>query len=228
MIFIGIALIVGSLLALLFTKDASTLVGLSKDNFAQIASLLAVLILVAGGGFGRQRLGEIIRNSVMWLAIFAVCLVGYTFRSDVYRIANRVVGEISPGTPLETAAAGGGVVFRRDLRGSFHTNGQVNGHGVSFLFDTGASVVVLSISDARRAGIDIDSLNYTVQVKTANGNGTAAPVRLQTITIGPIVRKNIRALVAEPGALDVSLLGMTFIETLSSFRVAEDLLELND
>lgn len=228
MYFIGIAIIVGSLLALLLTEDATTLVGLSKDNFAEIAALLAVLILVAGGGFGRQRLGEIIRNSVMWLAIFAVCLVGYTFRSELYRVANRVVGEISPGTPLESTATSGGVVFRRDLRGSFHTNGQINGHSVAFLFDTGASVVVLSIADARRAGIDISALNYTVQVKTANGNGTAAPVRLSTVSVGPIVRHNIRALVAEPGALDESLLGMTFIETLSSFRVADDLLELHD
>lgn len=226
MFFIGIAIIVGSLLALLLTKDASTLVGLSKDNFAQISMLLAVLIVVAGGGFGRQRFGQIVRNSIMWVAIFAVTLVGYTYRTEFFQVANRVLGELSPGTPVVTAQADGAVVFRRDFRGSFHTNGRVNGQDISFLFDTGASVVVLSHDDAKRIGIDVTTLNYVVRVKTANGTGVAAPVRLATISIGSIERKNIRALVSEEGALDTSLLGMTFIETLSSFRVADNLLEL--
>ena len=46
--------------------------------------------------------------------------------------------------------------------------------------------------------------------------------------VGGIVRQNVRAYVAERGALDTSLLGMTFLETLSRYSVTRDSLQLSD
>jgi len=53
-------------------------------------------------------------------------------------------------------------------------------------------------------------------------------VRLDTINIGGIVRRNVRAYIADRGALDTSLLGMTFLETLSRYSVSRDSLQLTD
>jgi aspartyl protease family protein len=46
--------------------------------------------------------------------------------------------------------------------------------------------------------------------------------------VGGIVRKDVRAFVAQDDALDTSLLGMTFLETLTRYAVSSDSLELVD
>ncbi|MNL56771.1 hypothetical protein D3C87_1802890 [compost metagenome] len=63
---------------------------------------------------------------------------------------------------------------------------------------------------------------------TANGPAMAAPVRLDEIAIGPISRRNVRAMVAQDGMLDESLLGMSFLSTLSSLNMQTDELRLRD
>ena len=96
---------------------------------------------------------------------------------------------------------------------------HVNGARATLLFDTGASMVVLTASDARRAGIDAAGLVYDVPVTTANGGAMAAEVRLDEIAVGPIAMRRVPALVAKPNALQESLLGMSFLERLKSFTV---------
>ena len=77
-------------------------------------------------------------------------------------------------------------------------------------------------------GIDVDALRYDIRVSTANGTGRAALVNLQSIDVGGIVRNNVRAFVAERDALDQSLLGMSFLRTLSRYAVSGNTLELTD
>ncbi|MNL64777.1 hypothetical protein D3C87_1890260 [compost metagenome] len=65
-------------------------------------------------------------------------------------------------------------------------------------------------------------------VSTANGQGLAARTRLDSIEVGGLVRRNLTAFVTQDGALDTSLLGMTFLETLSRYSVTQNSLELVD
>jgi len=53
-------------------------------------------------------------------------------------------------------------------------------------------------------------------------------VTLDRIEVGQIARRNVRAFVAEDGALQGSLLGMSFLETLSRYAVEGNRLELAD
>ncbi len=88
---------------------------------------------------------------------------------------------------------------------------------MTLMLDTGASTVVLKPADAVKAGIDVNNLSYSMAVRTANGTTYAAPVRLDKISIGPIVVQDVEALVAKPGNLNESLLGMSFLRRLRSF-----------
>lgn len=97
--------------------------------------------------------------------------------------------------------------------GQFFTQGRVNSGTVRFLVDTGASSVALTLNDARRAGVNVQTLNYTTPVDTANGRTMAATVTLKEIRIGGIRVRNVRALVLKEG-LHISLLGMTFLGEL--------------
>lgn len=228
MIFIGIALVIATALALLISADAGSLVGLTQGQTAQLIPLLVILIVFAGGLFTRRRKAtELVGSVVLWIGIFGVAAVSYAYRDELTGIAARVAGELQPGVALVDAEAGT-ATFRRGIGGHFEINATVNDHTTPMIFDTGASAVVLTIADAQAAGIDTAGLAFTIPVSTANGTGRAARVRLEQIAIGGIVRQGVVAFVTESGALETSLLGMTFLETLSRYSVTQNSLELVD
>ena len=61
-----------------------------------------------------------------------------------------------------------------------------------------------------------------MQVDTANGRTRAAPVTLDRIAVGGIVERAVPALIAQPGQLKTSLLGMSFLNRLESWEVRGD------
>jgi aspartyl protease family protein len=228
MIFIGIALVVAAGLALAISNDAGALVGLSEQQTGHLVPLLLILILVAGGAFARRRpASELVSGLILWCGIFALALTGYAYRSEIMSVATRVYGELAPGHPVIDSRTGQ-VTFRRGLGGHFQVDATVNGATIPLIFDTGASAMVLTSADARKAGIDPDRLRFDTAVSTANGMGRAAIVTLDNVDVGGIVRHRIRAYVTEGGALDTSLLGMTFLETLTRYAVTKDSLELTN
>ena len=228
MIFIGIALLIAVGLALLISADAGSLVGLSQMQTAQLIPLLVLLIVFAGGLFTRpRRFKELFTGVVLWVGIFGVAGLTYAYRDEIVGVAGRVMGEFQPGVALVDAKQGT-ATFRRGIGGHFQVNASINGHTTPMIFDTGASAVVLSVADAQAAGIDTDALNFTIPVSTANGTGRAARIRIDRLEVGGIVRQEITAFVAERGALETSLLGQTFLETLQRYSVTQNSLELVD
>lgn len=228
MIFIGIALLVAAGLALLISADAGSMVGLTQGQTAQLIPLLVILIVFAGGLFTRRRkAAELIGSVMLWIGIFGVAAVTYAYRDELTSVAARVAGELQPGVAMVDADQGI-ATFRRGVGGHFELNATVNGHTTPMIFDTGASAVVLTIADAEAAGIATGALNFTIPVSTANGTGRAARVRLDRIEVGGIVREDVVAFVTQQDALRQSLLGMTFLETLSRYSVTQNSLELVD
>lgn len=118
------------------------------------------------------------------------------------------------------------VSLEADRRGHFIVDAVINGRTITMLADTGASAVVLTESDARRAGFEPRSLEFDVPVKTANGESRAAAIRLDSVDVGGIRLDDVRAMVVREGDLDISLLGMSYIGRLSSFNMAGGRLEL--
>ncbi|SFV35771.1 aspartyl protease family protein [Devosia crocina] len=228
MIFIGLALLVAIGIAFMISADAGSLVGLTQAQTAQLVPLLVILIVFAGGAFARPRkASELLTSLALWVGIFALVGVGYAYRDELTSVLDRVTGELQPGVAVVDSSRGT-AVFRRGLGGHFEIAATINGHTTPMIFDTGASAVVLTRQDAAAAGIDLDGLRYVIPVSTANGTGMAARTRLQSIEVGGIARRNVTAFVTEQGALETSLLGMTFLETLSRYSVTQNSLELQD
>src|SRR5690606_9222693 len=133
--------------------------------------LLLILILVAGGAFGRRRrLGDLLTGIVLWAGIFGVIVAAYAYRDELNMVAGRVFGELVPGIAA-ISQDGSSARFRRAFGGSFLINVAINGDQVPMIFDTGATAVVLTHEDALRADIPVSELNYDVRVQTANGIG---------------------------------------------------------
>ncbi|HEY8577581.1 MAG TPA: TIGR02281 family clan AA aspartic protease [Devosia sp.] len=228
MIFIGVALLIAVGLAFLISADAGAVFGLSQGQTAQLIPMLVILVVFAGGLFTRRRKAqELIGSVFLWVAIVGVAALAYAYRDELTNVAARVAGELQPGVAMVDAEQGL-ATFRRGIGGHFEINATVNGHTTPMIFDTGASAVVLTRDDAEAAGISTKKLNYTIAVSTANGTGRAARVRLDRMEVGGIVREGVVAFVAEEHALDQSLLGMTFLETLSRYSVTQNSLELAD
>ena len=112
---------------------------------------------------------------------------------------------------------GNSVTLNADARGHFITTGVVNGVSLRFMVDTGATVVVLSSSDARRAGINYLAGARTM-TQTANGAIPAYTVKLDTLQVGDITANNLDAIVIEGDRLPMALLGMSFLNRMEMKR----------
>jgi aspartyl protease family protein len=103
--------------------------------------------------------------------------------------------------------------------GHYVVMADINNRAVEVLVDTGASAVALSFEDAEKIGLRPKTLNYDVNVQTANGMGKAARVTLQEVEINNIRVSSVEGLVLQRGALKGTLLGMSFLSRLRSFTI---------
>jgi aspartyl protease family protein len=117
------------------------------------------------------------------------------------------------------------LVYRADRRGHFSLTATVNGAPTRFVIDTGASLVALTLDDARAAGIGRSELVFSQLTQTANGRVRFAPVMLREVSIGQLSIENVPAAVIEN--LDQSLLGMSFLKRLKSFEMREGALTIS-
>ena len=111
------------------------------------------------------------------------------------------------------------VRLKADQRGHFILDAAINDRPASFIADTGATLVVLTYEDAARLGLSPYSLDFSGFAQTANGVSRVAPVMLDRLRVDDILVRDVAAAVAEKGALDTSLLGMSFLSRLKSFQM---------
>jgi len=219
-------LIIGiGMLALIMRHDQGTIGGLETGDFASLVYKIALLIFIGGAVLAlfRERIAEAFQAAMFWVVIGLLLAVGYTYRHDLRDVADRVLTELLPGRAL---SRGGTVEIARGNRGEFQIVAEINGARTSTIYDTGASAVVLTQEAAKAAGLPLDFLNYSVPVETANGRARAAPVTLDRIRVGGIEERAVPALIAQPGQLRTSLLGMSFLNRLKSSEVRGDRLML--
>ena len=108
-----------------------------------------------------------------------------------------------------------------DSAGHHFTNGTINGATVRFLVDTGASMVSIGLSDARRAGIDYRR-GVPARTQTASGSVLVWRVRLDSVRVGDITLHGVDGLVHE-NDLPFVLLGMSFLNRMDMQRDGERL-----
>jgi aspartyl protease family protein len=168
-----------------------------------------VLLLLAVGGYVivefRQRMGQTLRTAVAWGLIFIGVMAGYGVWNDLKT-------DIAP---QQMISQEGTIEVPRAEDGHYYLTLTINGTPVQFMADTGATNMVLSHADARRLGIDLDSLVYLGRAQTANGTVATARVELPMVELGPYRDNDFDAWVNQ-GEMEMSLLGM---EYLSLYRV---------
>jgi aspartyl protease family protein len=117
----------------------------------------------------------------------------------------------SPPTQQQASTGYRSVKLEGDRNGHFHVDARVDGRDIGFVVDTGASKVVIRESSAAQLGIFPRPSEYTGQSSTANGVAKYAPVRLNRVEVDGIMVYDVDAAVMPDSALNVNLLGMTFL-----------------
>jgi aspartyl protease family protein len=207
------------------SRDAELWNKLTEHDVASLTTwgVWAVVVGASVVVMFRNQLFKALTAALRWAAFGLALLVGYTYRSDLRAVGDRVMAEVMPGWP---AQKGNIVEIARSRGGDFAVRAQVNGARVSMVLDSGASAVVLTQEAAKAAGLPLEVLQYSTNVETANGRTRVAPVTLDRLMVGDIVERSVPALIAQPGQLKSNLLGMSFLNRLESWEVRGDKLLL--
>ena len=187
------------------------------DQIARLA-YLGLIAAALGGWFFMQLRGNVGR-SLQMLAVWALIFVGVIAAYGLWHDIRRDIA------PVQSMLSENVVSVPRGRDGHFHLVLRVNDVAIQFVVDTGASDIVLSRRDADRVGRDPGTLLFSGVAQTANGSVRTAPVRLDRVELGEIVDTGLRGFVSE-GDMDVSLLGMAYLDLFDRIEIAGDELVL--
>jgi aspartyl protease family protein len=136
--------------------------------------------------------------------------------APVVKVA-RAEAEALPGRKVRVTA---------DATGHYLAEFKLNGRRINAMVDTGATLVAINLSTAKRIGISLTPADFRYEVSTANGTTRAAPAMIDSLQIGRIAIDNVQAVVLEDRALDGALIGMSFLKQLSKFEIKDGTLLL--
>ncbi len=184
---------------------------MSPDQLARISYLVLLGAVVAFWFFvqNREKLGRKLQYAAVWALIFLGTVAAVGLWGDIRRDALSL---------QSVDASTGQIIVPVSSDGHYHLALEINGAPVRFVVDTGATDMVLSLDDARRAGIDPKSVAFWGRAMTANGAVRVAPVVLDTVTLGGVTDRDVAASVNE-GDMSGSLLGMSYLQRFSGIEI---------
>ncbi|MEL7150627.1 MAG: TIGR02281 family clan AA aspartic protease [Pseudomonadota bacterium] len=188
---------------------------------ADLPRLLYLVLLGAAvvGWFiaeNRGNLGGTARMALVWGMIFVGIVAVYGLWDDIR----------SDVLPRQSVATEDRVIeVPRSNDRHFNLTMRLNGEPIDFVVDTGATDIVLSLQDARRAGLNPDDLAFSGTARTANGTVSTAYTRIDEVAIGPVTFSNVRVAV-NGGEMRGSLLGMSFLDRFERMEITGNRLRL--
>ncbi|MEL7215028.1 MAG: TIGR02281 family clan AA aspartic protease [Pseudomonadota bacterium] len=171
--------------------------------------ILGLVLGVSLFSLYRGRLNQALQAAAIWTLIFMGATLAFALREPLMVALN-----------LQSESSGEMLALPRHS-GHFVARADVNGTPVNFIVDTGASQIVLSRTDAARVGLGPDDLAFTGTAQTANGSVATSFVTLDSFELGPFTDRSVGATV-NSGAMDVSLLGMAYLDRFARISVEGD------
>jgi aspartyl protease family protein len=194
------------------------------DQALNFLYLLGCLVLVGSGLMVRRLpLGQSLKMVLAWGLIFGAVFIAFLLKDDFLALGRRAYAEARGDNVVATGR--GEIRIRPSEDGHFYVNGQVNGHAVRFLVDSGATVTTLSRATAQEAGVAPEG-GFGVLVDTANGTALEDRGTASRLTVGPIARTDIPIHISRVEGDDLNVIGMDFLSTLSAWGVEGQTLRL--
>lgn len=194
-----------------------------EDGTSLIWGVTMVVLLLGSLAARRLPLGQTLKMVLAWIAIFAGLFAVFSFRNEFGMIWDRMKADIS-GTANQQMV-GNALKLTRGDDGHFRVQARVNGKSVNFMVDSGASITSMSTDAADLVGLEYDRDSIPVLIETANGRATAWRGTIGVFDVGGIKAEDHTVLIGE-GLGDTNLLGMNFLDGLSSWRVEGNVMTL--
>lgn len=103
------------------------------------------------------------------------------------------------------------VELKQNRAGMYVANGQINGHQVTFMLDTGATQVAIPQAIAEQLNLPRGT---PVMVRTANGTARAYTTMINELRLGDIQLQNVSGTIVPGYQSEQILLGMSALSTL--------------
>lgn len=149
-----------------------------------------------------------------WLASLAILGLLYLFFDSTLQ------ARYQPNRDLRVAP-GSELVLQRSHDGHYVFPGEINGRPVTFLLDTGATLV--SVPAHLGATLQLTAGAPQASV-TANGTVTTRATRIDTLAFGPFTLRDVRASLNPGMRDDFILLGMSVLKHLEFTQRGDTLL----
>jgi aspartyl protease family protein len=155
----------------------------------------------------------------------ALALLGSTFLLDrlpapgpvsAARATDSAAAEAPALAPPQRQSSGyREALLEADQRGQYGAEVSIDGVPVRMLIDTGAPEVCVSASTAKRLGLSPSGGRQRL-IQTANGQSTAYPTILRSVSLDGLYMNDVEPLILAPEVGEVNLLGESFLKRLVS------------
>ncbi|NSX55300.1 retropepsin-like aspartic protease family protein [Parasulfitobacter algicola] len=191
---------------------------MTGDDTARLIYLV-LLGAVIGGSFLMQSRGQMSKTAqqaAIWGLIFIGVIAAVGLWDD---ISNDV-------SPRQSLTQDGTILVPQSSDGHYYLTLRLNDVPVDFVVDTGATDMVLTQADAERIGIDTENLSYFGRARTANGLVETAQIRVDQVQLENISDQSVSTSVNR-GDMDMSLLGMTYLNRFNTLSFSNGQLTLS-
>jgi len=151
---------------------------------------------------------------IAWLLLLALLTYGFNNYLEQQNNPNQNISAEQYSNIAE-------VRLKQNRYGHYVATGKINDIAVTFLLDTGATVI--SIPEHIASKLQLEK-GYPSQSRTANGTITVYGTRLDSVGIGSIELNNIRASINPHMSGDEILLGMSFMKHLEMIQKGNELI----
>lgn len=151
-----------------------------------------------------RRIGGVMQ-ALAWISLLGF---GVFFFSDLLE------KQYNPNQSVQTRQGNNGqveVVLTRNKFGHYVTTGLINGQPVTFMLDTGATMVAIPSRVARRVGVEA---GRPLRFQTANGLARGFAASLDSVSVGGIALRDVAAGITSGLEGDEVLLGMSFLKQI--------------
>lgn len=188
------------------------------SNSPNLIYLGLIVIFLILNFIANNRVGfyVIIKHISIWVIIFLLGILAYSYRYEINNTKERIVRELAPGSATHNRKTGA-IILNQATDGHFYLNTIINRKKVRFLIDTGASDIALNLQDAQNIGINIKKIKFNKIYNTANGKTYGASVILDHLIVGRVKFNRVSASIMSSD-MDISLLGMTFLNRLKKYE----------